>query len=42
MSVVSPIRNVIRFVEILRRDSGMPYAEFPFRPLTRVRYQDAR
>jgi len=32
------IRGIVIF---LRADSGMPYAEYPFRPVTRVRYQDA-
>ncbi len=37
---MNPVRTVRQFVASLRREPGMPYAEFPFRPITCVRYQD--
>jgi hypothetical protein len=35
-----PFRSIREFVASLRVEPGMPYAEYPFRPSTRVRYQD--
>ena len=40
MQRVHPFRTIREFVAYLRAPSGMPYAEYPFRPTTRVRYQD--
>jgi len=41
MQKIHPFRSIREFVASLRAIPGMPYAEYPFRPRTRVRYQDA-
>lgn len=39
MSTHSFIHRFRESISLYFRDPGMPYAEYPFRPVTRVRHQ---